>query len=414
MINAGANNPLKIVLVTSGQPSLNPRLVKEADALAENGYDVLVIYSFWNKWGTQMDDQILPTKKWNAVRAGGHPVQNPLIYFISRFIFKMSNIAVNNLRLNFFSDFAIARASFFLQKEAKKHKAALYIGHNLGGLPAVAKAAKKFNKPFGFDAEDLHRFEVSNDSSRPDVRLRSFIEDKYIPQTKYLTVSSDQIGVAYKGLFREKSPVTILNAFPKNNQIEVQSNSGDNPVKLFWFSQTIGANRGLDDIVKALNTFKSCPFELNLLGDIPFGAQSEYLSNLFKNASFKVNYYSPMPPDELTIFANQFDIGLALEPGFCMNNDFALSNKIFTYIQAGLVVIVTDTTAQLAFIKQHPAIGKVYKKGDYNTLAEILNYFYFNRDILTQTRQETLRLAHEKLNWETEQVKFLKLIEETV
>jgi glycosyltransferase involved in cell wall biosynthesis len=97
-----------------------------------------------------------------------------------------------------------------------------------------------------------------------------------------------------------------------------------------------------------------------------------------------------------------------------MNNDFALSNKIFTYIQAGLVVIVTDTTAQLAFIKQHPAIGKLYKKGDYNTLAEILNYFYFNRDILTQIRQETLRLAQEKLNWETEQVKFLKLIEETV
>ena len=33
----------RICLVTPGQPSTNPRLVKEADALCEAGYDVQVV-----------------------------------------------------------------------------------------------------------------------------------------------------------------------------------------------------------------------------------------------------------------------------------------------------------------------------------------------------------------------------------
>lgn len=61
----------KIVLVTSGQPSLNPRLVKEADALVEAGYEVTVIYQYWNEWGTDLDKVLLPQKKWKTIRVGG-------------------------------------------------------------------------------------------------------------------------------------------------------------------------------------------------------------------------------------------------------------------------------------------------------------------------------------------------------
>ena len=35
-----------IVLVTTGQPSTKPRIVKEADALQKAGFNVNVLYSF--------------------------------------------------------------------------------------------------------------------------------------------------------------------------------------------------------------------------------------------------------------------------------------------------------------------------------------------------------------------------------
>src|SRR5205823_4048733 len=44
-----------------------------------------------------------------------------------------------------------------------------------------------------------------------------------------------------------------------------------------------------------------------------------------------------------------YDVGLAVEPGFSVNNRLALSNKAFTYVLAGLAVILTDTPGQREF-----------------------------------------------------------------
>jgi hypothetical protein len=154
----------KIVLISSGQPSLNPRLVKEADALTEAGYEVTVLYAYWNEWGTKYDELLLSKKKWKAVRVGGDPQKQFLTWFFSRLIHKASKAILEKAgNFNYFSEYAIARASYFLIKEAKKHKADLYIGHNLGALPATVKTAKFYKKPCGFDAEDFHRQEITDD-----------------------------------------------------------------------------------------------------------------------------------------------------------------------------------------------------------------------------------------------------------
>jgi glycosyltransferase involved in cell wall biosynthesis len=408
--NGGVNNSTKIVLISSGQPSLNPRLVKEADTLADNGFDVLVIYAFWNRWGTQMDEQLLPGKKWRHIRAGGRPDKNPLTYFTGRVIFKLSALAVKKLRLNYFAEMTIARASFFLQAEAKKHKADLYIGHNLGALPAVVKAAKKFNKPCGFDAEDLHRYEVSDNIADPDVKLKSFIENKYIPQVDYLTVSSDQIGMAYCKIFPDKAPLTILNVFPKETEIAAKLNDATAPLRLFWFSQTIGHGRGLEEVIETLETVTPGIFELHLLGELSNGPFKTYLLD----KQINIFIHSPIHPEKVIDFAGNFDIGLATETGVPVNRDLCLTNKIFTYMQAGLAVIASDTSAQQAFMQQYPTIGKVYKKGDSRALSEILTYFHCNREALMESRVAALALARKKLNWEIESVKFLNVVKQTL
>ena len=44
-----------VCLVTTGHPSTNPRLVKEADALAEAGYDVRVVATKFWQWASEAD-----------------------------------------------------------------------------------------------------------------------------------------------------------------------------------------------------------------------------------------------------------------------------------------------------------------------------------------------------------------------
>jgi len=393
----------KIILISSGQPSLNPRLVKEADALVKNGYKVTVLYSYWNEWGTIFDKELIHDKKWEAKRIGGDPLQQPVIYFISRVIHKLAKILNKATKGRLLAEFAIARSAFFLIRSAKKHQADLYIGHNIGALAATVIAAKANRKPCGFDAEDFHRNELSNDIHHPDVILKTKLEEIYIPQLNYLTASSHPIAEAYQQLFPAKHPVVIRNVFPEYLSAEMPTVNRTNPIKLFWFSQTIGINRGLDNLIKALQLLKGQPFEVHLLGNI----SQEIEDTLFQNATTGIHFHKPIPSVELPTFSSQFDIGLALEPAFSINNDLALSNKIFTYLQGGLAVIASDTNAQRQFMSQYPFIGKTFEKGNPESLADVLMSYHQHRDKLFEARKAALKLAREELNWEKESQKFL-------
>jgi len=75
---------VKICIITTGQPSTNPRVVKEADALAEDGYEVIVLGAFWSKWALQYDKTILKSRKWVFHYVGGVPDINPFKYLYTR------------------------------------------------------------------------------------------------------------------------------------------------------------------------------------------------------------------------------------------------------------------------------------------------------------------------------------------
>jgi len=408
----------KVVLITSGQPSLNPRLVKEADALTGSGFQVTVIYQYWNVWGTKTDQLWLSSKKWSAIRIGGSPKQHKVVYWLSRFQHK----TVKKLFKYFgfkhqLAERAAGRCTFLMLKEALRHPADLYIAHNLAALPIAVLAAKKHKAKCGFDAEDFHRNEVSDDPNHSDVRLKTYLEEKYIPQTDYLTASSLAITQLYQKLFPSKKIVTVLNAFPIEKEVQLPIVQLNQPLKLFWFSQTIGLNRGLQDVFSALKFLEDELIELHLLGFLD-EQTSVKLNELIAGLQFQkkpfIFFHPPVNPDQLSIFAAKFDIGLALEPGFSINNNAALSNKIFTYLQAGLAVVATDTLAQKQFMAENPQLGFCYEKGNAQQLSEILKHLLNAPELLLKTKQEAYISARSNLNWETESLKFLKVVEETL
>lgn len=399
----------KILLISSGQPSLNPRLVKEADALTGAGYEVTILYTYWNDWGTLHDEQLLANKKWEAIRLGGDPVQKPTEWFLSRLMYKaLRYILKKTGNYKYFADIGIARGSYFLMKEAKKYQADLYIAHNLGALPAAVKTAELYKARSGFDAEDFHRQEVDDDVNSYHYKIVSHVEDKYLPLVKYITASSPLIAEQYALLYK-RTVTCILNVFPKTSTASVIKNE-NGPLKLFWFSQTIGPNRGLEMIIDAIS-ITSAGVELHLLGN----ALHHYRQNLFNlsqsigRLSNKVYFYEPIRAEEIFQFGAQFDIGLASETGFCLNNNIALSNKIFTYIQSGLAVAASNTPAQRALLDKYPQTGKIYRNA--TELSDALNLYNSNRELLYQTKKEAFKIGQTELNWEIESKKFLNVVE---
>jgi len=281
----------------------------------------------------------------------------------------------------------------------------------LGALPAVVKTAGFYRKPCGFYAEDFHRQEVSDDADSYNFKISSYIEDKYFPFVNYLTASSPLIAEKYASLYK-RSVTCILNVFPKTDDLSIIQNE-NNPLKLFWFSQTIGPNRGLETIIEAIS-LTAAAVELHLLGQ-PAERYQEYLLQLAKTKNVVNNsifFYEPVKADQLFNIAAQFDIGLASETGFCLNNNMALSNKIFTYIQSGLAVAASNTPAQSAFMQQYAQVGKVYSNA--KELSMLLMEYDQNRELLFQTKNQAFKLGQSELNWKTERQKFLDIVEKAL
>jgi glycosyltransferase involved in cell wall biosynthesis len=399
-------NSSKIVLITSGQPALNPRLVKEADLLAEAGYEVIVIYQHWNDWATEVEKTLLPQKQWEAIQVGGSPKNQAILYWYTRIRFKIARLLYKYFKL--LPDEAIARSTTLLLSHAKKHVADLYIAHNLGALSAAVKAAQAHHAKCGFDAEDFHRYENADNQNHPIVKLNTLIENTYIPQIDYLTASSPLTSAAYSQIFNRGCPV-ILNVLPKTKNKQFFSNNAI--LRIFWFSQTIGDNRGIETIIEALNISDN-KFELHLLGSVDL-QYAETLKNQLAINKSQIHFHSPITPEKLPAFASQFDIGIASETGFSRNNKYALSNKIFTYIQTGLVTIASDTPAQKELLTKYPNIGSLYRIGNASQLAAVLDQYQNDRNLLLVQKTAAFDLGQSALNWEVEGKKLLALIRST-
>jgi glycosyltransferase involved in cell wall biosynthesis len=398
-------------LITPGHISSNPRLVKEAICLSNNGYHVHLIFVQNLSFLVKHDEHILnnnPT--WSYDILNKTDKKHELSYLLSTIRNKLALLAFKyNLFARYFN-LALNKNFYQQLKKAIDYKADLYIAHNLGALPIAVNAAKNNSAKCAFDAEDFHRQEVTNDINSIQYNLVKFIEDKYLTQVDYITCASKLIAKNYHFIYNWLNPLVINNVFSKDFLQNLNPSVANSPLKLFWFSQTIGKGRGLEDVIFAINKLKDKEIELHLLGNISIEAQN-YFNKLI---NFKIDYIAPIVGDDIFKLANNFDIGLALEPAFCLNNNIALSNKLFTYLQAGLAVVASETAAQKKFSQENRNIGESYPIGNVADLAQIINTYYHNRDLLNTTKQNALKLAETTYNWELESKKFINIIEETL
>src|SRR5262249_36659143 len=119
-------------------------------------------------------------------------------------------------------------------------------------------------------------------------------------------------------------------------------------LSIYWFSQTIGPGRGLEQVITAMGRARK-PIKLAIRGS-DFLGYSAVLRALAAKAGVAdaVSFLPPGPPDEMARFAAEHDVGLACEIGSPPNRAISLTNKIFVYLLAGIPVLLSDTPAQRA------------------------------------------------------------------
>jgi glycosyltransferase involved in cell wall biosynthesis len=401
----------RAVLITTGQPSINPRIVKEADALSASGFSVTVLFCFWIQWAEEADERLLKEVQWKYQVVGGAPTRNKLLYYFTK-VRRKVNLALNKYLGNrlLFAERSQARCYDELLKAAKSIKADWYIGHNLGALPIAVRAATYHRASAGFDFEDYHREENSG-MANFEWRRVVFLEETYTSALNYISSSSPLISDKVKHDFPGfvNPIITLVNSFPLSQQPEFRSRtSQDRRLDLFWFSQTIGKGRGLETLIEALNSLNDPAIYLTLAGRCN-DDMNKYIQQNATNHQTNIFFAGVIQPEELPHFAANFDVGLALETGFSTNNNIALSNKIFTYLLAGNAIILSDTKMQKLFNEEYK-VGENYMVNDAQTLASKI-LIYKTESRLNSQRRHNYMLAKSTLNWERESKNLLKVLQ---
>lgn len=400
-----------IVIITTGQPSVNPRAVKEANAFAEAGHSVTVLYCFWIDWAQKADRKILAEAKWEHKLVGGTPLNNKWSYWFSRILFKVVktlNILLSN-KLGF-AELSQARCYNQLLKTAKNVRADWYIGHNLGALAIAVNAAKFNSGKAGFDFEDYHR-EENEYMKKADKRRIEYLEKKYLPQVNYISTASPLITQQVKINFQELAIpfITLNNTFSlKDLHKLTHKERGDNTLQLFWFSQTVGAGRGLETVLQALNILNDKTVHLTMVGKYSVEIKSTF-KNLAGAMSENIHFEGVVTEDRIMEIASSMDIGLAVERNTPLNRDICLTNKIFTYILAGNAILLTDTQAQINFQNEYN-VGLVYGVDDIRQCCLRLNEYRNNTALLNFQKERNRELASKELNWERECNKLLDIV----
>jgi hypothetical protein len=400
----------KVCIVGSGSLASNPRLLKEADALHAAGYAVTAVCCDYTEALRAADDEIARSVPWQVRR-----VQRPRL---ERYTTRIARQAARVLgRCGVSVPVALAAEAYggpgrALRRAAEDIAADLYVAHYVPSLPAAAAAARRRGALLGFDAEDFHPGEGTGG---PDEALRmemvERIESAALPACAYVTAASPLIGRAYAERYGIAVPATVLNVFPlaMAPKAEDGAGAGGAGLRAYWFSQTIGLDRGLQAFIQAMAR-ATTPVTLDIRGSNRWGHGDTLLAMAADlGLEGKVTLLPLAPPDRMAILAAPYDLGLSFETDVTESRRLCLTNKIFTYLLAGVPVMMSDTPAQRMLAPDLGDAASLVSLADPQGIAEALDRLA-PAAMRARAKSMARQLGRERYNWDREKEILLRAV----
>lgn len=345
------DNPV-ILYLLSGNLSSTPRALKSLVTLDEEPFVLLVNRTAtWKAYDLDLMKELGIRYVW--INLWRRPIFPWLLATMTQQICRIGGIFLKNSPR--ISAFASNKSTILLNMKLRSLDIRLsgIRAHGYGALYPAWRLSVRRGIPFHADVEDFHPGELPPHGNSSEKARRELLMRTILPKASFVTFPSP-------GISRRSLEITgplrghniILNSFPAGEFIKPAKKSG--PLKMIWFSQKIGINRGLNLVFSALTLMEENNWELCLVGDAQPGLEESIPPSI---RSF-VRILPPLPQHELHRFLSVFDVGLALEVATeSENRDLCLTNKLLAYAQAGLYILATNTSAQKVFIEEDPDRG---------------------------------------------------------
>jgi glycosyltransferase involved in cell wall biosynthesis len=164
-------------------------------------------------------------------------------------------------------------------------------------------------------------------------------------------------------------------------------------------------DRGLEELIESARYLRGARVVLRGVGT--------YERELRRHAHVKgvadlVTFVPPVPMTELVRSAREADVGVLPFRAACLNTYYCLPNKLFEYMMAGLAIVAADLPELRRIVEEH-GTGVLCDPRDARSLAGAINDLVGDDQALARAQERSLRAAAEVFNWEREQQKLLDL-----
>jgi glycosyltransferase involved in cell wall biosynthesis len=283
-----------------------------------------------------------------------------------------------------------------------KSEVDVFVSNDLDTLPANYLASRIRRKPLVYDSHEYFT-EVPELIGRPVIKtIWTWLEKMLVPRVDAAYTVCDSIAEVYRDLY--KVDFKVVRNLPVCSATETiidpmtSSHRMGNSSKVILYQGALNLGRGVGTAIRAMQYLEGV--ELWLAGDGDLTSQLKELVVEMKLES-KVKFLGRLPLHQLHEVTCQADLGISLEEDLGLNYRFALPNKLFDYIQAGVPVLVSNLPEMRRIVERYQ-VGMIAETYQWEEVSELMNTALFDQE-KSQVWKQNLPKAAKELCWENEE-----------
>ena len=317
--------------------------------------------------------------------------------------------------LQFVGDVGFARDTVWISLAmlwaARSARATVFHGNDLPTLPLASWAARLYGGKAVYDSHELW-VGMSPAWTQSFNRAFEWTERRYIRKMDAAVTVNDLIAEELQRRYQVPLPTVVMNcpepAAPRvlDPRHSIRAKLGLSPqTTLILYQGRYELGRGLEELIESGRYLSQGVIVLR-----GYGSNEPDLRRRVESlgAPGRVFMVEPVPMADLVDAAREADIGVVPYTAYSPGYYYASPNKLFEYMLAGLAIAVSDLPFLEKIVCDHD-LGVVFNPADPRHIAEQLNALAGNPARLRLCRENALRVARERFNWDHEGGKLVGL-----
>lgn len=377
------NVPFDICLILDNDVRTDGRVLKEAGSLTRAGWRVVIIGIDRMK-SPLPDDEVIDGFRVQVVKPGGIPGLEGKVGKAVR----------------------VFQGYWLVARRLRQMKARVYHANDFIGLLMLALAGL-WDRTFIYDAHELY-FERSVKGGRTPTRfmlsLLRPLEGWMARRAAGTITVGDQLANWLAEHLRIKRPIVVRNVVDVRNDGEPVPMPRQARERIIGHSGYITHGRHLPELVEALRYLPE-HVSLALVGDGSLWPVLERQAEKL-GVGHRLRRVHPVTPQTMAPTMAQADAAVVIITSDATSYHFALPNKLFESIAAGLPLVVTDIPEVAGLVRQYE-LGVILSSVEPEALARAIETV-LEPEANARYRANALR-AREALTWEAEEAKLVAL-----